>query len=272
MPKSFKEGPRQGNDADAIAEVTDGVLERLCYLLGFNGTSFDRLRSGGNNADAQAAIALGVLKNLSHLMGFNGTTWDRLLSGATNADDQTSETGGVLKVLTHNFVYGGGNWDRLKGYDNAGDGDSTDSKGLAGVKNFPALFNGAQYDRQRNNQEFGLLSSSARAATTASGLQTNYNSSRVHVIVDVTSITDTPSVEPVIQGYDSLSGKYYEILRGTAITSVTGTGTYVFKVGPGLTPSAGAVAADFLPRSWRVNMEHADADSITYSVAANVVL
>ena len=71
-----------------------------------------------------------------------------------------------------------------------------------------------------------------------------------------------------IEGKDLISGKYYTVLASAAIT---GTGTTVLKVYPGITASANASASDILPRTWRVTATHANTDSITYSVGASVI-
>jgi hypothetical protein len=110
-----------------------------------------------------------------------------------------------------------------------------------------------------------LLASAARTATVDSDDQSDPNAEAVHVAINVTSVTATPSVLPRIQGKDPESGVYYDVLVGLAITA---TGMTVLKVGPGLAPVANGAAADYLPDTWRVRMEHADADSITYSVGA----
>lgn len=61
---------------DAVANPTDAQDTRD-FLEGFNGTTWDRLRSAGDNADAVATITLGELQVLSRETLFNGTTWDR---------------------------------------------------------------------------------------------------------------------------------------------------------------------------------------------------
>jgi len=237
MPKSFADGPRDGNEADAIAEQTQGVLERLCYLLGYNGSTFDRLRSGANNADAQAVATLGILKNLSHLMGYNGSTFDRLRSGANNADGVAAETLGLLKAQASNY-----------------------------------LWNETGWDRARPNTKLSVLASAERTASADSGDLTNQNARGLHLQVNVTSITATPSVVVKIQGKDEESGAYYDLLETDAITDVTGTGIYIFKVYPGLTPIANAVANDILPRTFKVTTTHGDTDGMTYSIGASLVL
>jgi hypothetical protein len=117
------------------------------------------------------------------------------------------------------------------------------------------------------NQDLVLLASAARTATVNTDDQTNHDFRGLHVIIDVTAIAATPSVVPKIQGKDIASGKYYDLLEGAAIT---GTGTTVLRVYPGIAAAANTKADDVLPRIWRVRFEHADADSITYSVGATL--
>lgn len=113
------------------------------------------------------------------------------------------------------------------------------------------------------SSEGTLLASAARTATTASDWFCNDEHRGVHVTINATAASATPSVVFTIQGLDRTSGQTYDLLASAAIT---GTGTTVLKVYPGLTASANAVASDVLPRDWRVRAVHADADSITYSV------
>lgn len=112
------------------------------------------------------------------------------------------------------------------------------------------------------------IASEARTATNNSGDLTNSFHKGCHVIIDVTATADTPSVVPTIQGKDSVSGKYYTLLVGAAITT---TGTTVLRVYPDLAPSANLIADDIVPSKFRVLMTHADADSITYSVGVSLV-
>ncbi len=93
--------------------------------------------------------------------------------------------------------------------------------------------------------------------------------SRAHgmvVIIDVTAASATPSVVFNVDGFDPLSQKTWTLLDSAAIT---GTGTTVLRVGPGLTASANAVADDLIPAIVRIAPIHADADSITYTVTAH---
>ncbi len=115
-----------------------------------------------------------------------------------------------------------------------------------------------------------ILASAARTATVTDEAlvrnRTNDGACGLRVIVDVTALAASPSVVLTIQGYDAAINKYFDVLVGTAITDVTGTGTYVYKIFPSATPSAGATANDFLPATWRIKMVHGDTDSITYTL------
>jgi hypothetical protein len=83
-PGVYGEVITHGTDTDAEPTRTVGALEVDAHVRGWNGTTFDRLRSGSTAADAQATSALGVLDTRNFLLGYNGTTWDRLRSTIAN--------------------------------------------------------------------------------------------------------------------------------------------------------------------------------------------
>ena len=118
------------------------------------------------------------------------------------------------------------------------------------------------------NKNVEILASEARTATVNSSDMTNKDSSGIHVIVDVTAIAATPSIVATIEAKDAKSGKYYTLLASAAITTVS---TNVLKVFPGALASANLIANDILPVTYRVTVTHGDADSITYSVSANLI-
>lgn len=89
-----------------------------------------------------------------------------------------------------------------------------------------------------------------------------------HIIIDSTLIPAlAPSVTPYIQGYDQTSGKWYDILIGLPIVAVS---VRILKVHPNIENVNGVSVNDILPRKWRLLMDHADTNSITYSVGANL--
>ena len=67
----------EGQDRDAIAAETLGYLQSIGFPHAFNGTTWDRQRSEGTDRDAIAAAALGYIQSIGFGHGFNGTTWDR---------------------------------------------------------------------------------------------------------------------------------------------------------------------------------------------------
>lgn len=113
-----------------------------------------------------------------------------------------------------------------------------------------------------------VYASAARTATpTATAIGTS-GAHGVRVVIDVTAVAATPSVVPTIDGYDDLSGQWFNLLTGAAIV---GTGTTVLTVYPGITVAANVSASTVLSNTFRVVMTHADADSITYSVSAHLL-
>ena len=130
-----------------------------------------------------------------------------------------------------------------------------------------SLFNRTNWDREEANLNVTLLASAARTAETPSADQTNFSNRCVHIFTDVTAIVDTPILTVTIEGKDALSGKYYTILAGSNLSSIT---TQVLTVCPGMPNTAGVSQSDSLPRTWRVNVTVADADSATYSIGASI--
>lgn len=75
-----------GNVA-VIGSISDGVstqngLFTYAFNSGYNGATWDRLRSGGNNADAIATSSLGVLSAQAYGYLWNGGAWDRARTAA----------------------------------------------------------------------------------------------------------------------------------------------------------------------------------------------
>jgi hypothetical protein len=131
------------------------------------------------------------------------------------------------------------------------------------------LFDGTSvWNKQRNNGQTTLLASSSRTATISSADQTNYNARGLHVVLDVT-VAGTGSITLTIEAKDSLSGKYYTLLAGVAVTTIS---TNVYKVYPGLAAAANSVANDVVPRTYRVTITANNANAITYSVASLTIL
>jgi hypothetical protein len=122
---------------------------------------------------------------------------------------------------------------------------------------------------QRQNREVTVFASAAYTASQNSADLSNPYARGVIVTIDVTAFAATPSVVFTIKGKSALGSDYNTILASAAIT---GTGQTVLRVYPGLTAAANVAANDIVPCTWRIEAVHADADSITYSVSANLIL
>ena len=134
------------------------------------------------------------------------------------------------------------------------------------------LYNGVSGDRLRNNVVRTVLASAARTATTASADQTNYNHKGIFVVFDVTAVPGTDTVQLKLQAYDGASGKYVDLLTGTAESAV---GTYLYGLYPGI-GDKNTIFDNYeeimLPRTWRVQIVHSSTTSFTYSVGVAYVL
>ena len=108
-----------------------------------------------------------------------------------------------------------------------------------------------------------LLSSEARTASENSLDQENNWYRGVKIFINVTDSADSPSVVFTVAQKDPISGVYSTLLASAAIT---GAGHTVLTIYPGVTAAANVAASAPLPKTWRVQAVHADADSITYSV------
>lgn len=145
--------------------------------------------------------------------------------------------------------------------------DAFTTQGLIGYAG-GMRFNGTNWDRERGNIEETILASAARTASVNSADFVNYNARGLHLILNVSALAATPSITVSIQGKDAISGTYYNILTSAAITT---TGINILKLYPGISAIPSQSASDILPRTWRVAVTNADADSITYSVSAALV-
>lgn len=128
---------------------------------------------------------------------------------------------------------------------------------------FLVVFN----DDPRVNTVIEILESAERTDTNNSELVENRYGKGAIILIDVTAKEDTPSIVAKVQG--EINGVFYDILTTSAITDVSQT---ILHVHPSITAEANLKAAAALPRNWRVIVEHADADPITYSINATTLL
>jgi hypothetical protein len=83
-------------------------------------------------------------------------------------------------------------------------------------------------------------------------------------VLDVTVVPGVDTVQLVIEGKDSHSGKYYQILAAAARVAA---GTDTLKVFEGATIAANLVANDTLPDVYRVRVVHSAGSNFTYSLS-----
>lgn len=277
----------------------------------YNGASYDRARSlqgkGMNNATLAAAVNVNdTTVNLSSITGLvagspiylQGGTPERVLvsqtwNGSANpVPIQSAALYAHAISTTAQFEVFAANGPGLNGFTATGIGieeealydplsglfylersATQDSMPAANiVAESPALFNGSTMDRQRGNVDTAaLVTLSAAAASGNSADQVNYNGRGIKVVVNVTAITGTsPSIVVNIQGKDAASGTYYTQLASAAITAV---GATVLTLYPGLTAAANSVAADILPRTWRVSYTIAGTTpAVTATVGASIIV
>ncbi len=76
--------------ADALA-LTGQSYGDISLTYGFNGTTYDRIRSFANNADALAVSTLGTLGVSAFLRAFNGTTYDRVRTNSAATLSATTQ-------------------------------------------------------------------------------------------------------------------------------------------------------------------------------------
>lgn len=133
------------------------------------------------------------------------------------------------------------------------------------------LGNGSSYENLRGVIATTLLSSSARTATTNSTDQSNTNWRGFLLTVDVSS-AGTGSITPSIQVKDSISSNYKTIW--TAATPLTANGTYVYALSPGAASAASytEIAQLLIGRTWRLAMVANNANSVTYSASADMLV
>lgn len=113
------------------------------------------------------------------------------------------------------------------------------------------------------------LASAARTASVNSAVQSSRGSRGLVVIIDTTLVpAANPSNVVTIEGYDTVSGKFYTLLVSAAIT---GVGVVILRVYPELIAAVNLIASDVIPGQWRIRVTSGNANSVTYSIAAHLI-
>ncbi len=118
----------------------------------------------------------------------------------------------------------------------------------------------------RPTSAFAIAASAARTADFTSAEFSNA-SGRALIFVSVTAISATPSVVPKLQVYNVVTDTWETVGTFAALTAVVERIYHVGNVSAGTaTDNIDEFLPVALPDVWRMFMDHADADSITYDL------
>lgn len=112
------------------------------------------------------------------------------------------------------------------------------------------------------------LTSASRTTTQTSPDYANRGCNFLDLILDVTANAGgLGSVTVTINGKDPASGKYYLLLSGAAVTTVS---TNVYHIGPSLTAAANVTANAAIPEIFQVVVTANNANPMTWSCGLNL--
>lgn len=177
---------------------------------------------------------------------YNGTNFDRARSGPTTGSALISAPTGTGSAVPANAFYLGGSdaadstlkGVRLAAY-NVGDAITA---GIQGVVTYQPAFNGSTVDRVRNNTTGNLIATGTSTTQTNITL-TTYNATKLVLLVNITAAT----VATLTVAISGVSTNYtYPILTSTALATVALTALRVF---PGSTVTTNLAANDVVPRT-----------------------
>jgi len=167
----------------------------------------------------------------------------------------------VALGITENYVYNtvAGAWNRALSIPNDADGQAALTQGTPGVIARLQLFNGTSFDRQRGSNEFQILASAVRNATTVSADFINYNGAVVTVFLNVTAVPGVDTINASVEVKDPVSGAYVTINTGGATAAIV---TQLLQPGGGLSVKC--------TRTFRIKITHSGAGNFTYSVGCSI--
>jgi hypothetical protein len=113
---------------------------------------------------------------------------------------------------------------------------------------------------------------SAARTTTAQGTSGDISvplAAQIDIILDMTvNAGGAGSVTLTVNAKDPISGKYYALLTGAAVVSVS---TNVYKIGRGLTAAANSIVNSGIPATLQFIATANNANPTTWSLAINVM-
>lgn len=163
----------------------------------------------------------------------------------------------------------------------ASDGQGNGNAGLVTVGR-NNTYNGATWDMLRGNIEASILTSAVRATTTNGADQTNFNGRGALLTINITVEAATETLSLKIQGKDSISGNYSDIVDFGVVYNATTdapTSTRSFAVYPGIlsadfvgiTGNGTSGKAGLIGRTWRPVVTHSASGNWTYSLSTAVI-
>jgi hypothetical protein len=126
-----------------------------------------------------------------------------------------------------------------------------------------------QVPMQPNLTLTAIASGTYTSTQTQADQTTNYNYRGIACTLTSTAVVSAGSFTLEIDGKDSVTGTYYPLLTGTAVSTVTSQTLTVY---PGITAAANASASTILPRTWRVKATYNSGTSLTYAVGCSLEL
>ena len=121
---------------------------------------------------------------------------------------------------------------------------------------------------EANQDNITVINANAVTTTQTSADLTNNAGKGAIFVLDMTNV-GTGSVTIAIKGKDPVSGKYYTILTGLAVTT---NSTNIYRIYPGLTVAANATGSDLLPKTYQVVVTANNANATTYKVGALLIV
>jgi len=113
-----------------------------------------------------------------------------------------------------------------------------------------------------------VFASAARTAT-PDAVEINCEGAEyLYLFIDCTADPAAASVVVDIDYYDPLTGKSSTLLASAAVAAV---GTQLLRIGVGLPATANVSANCPVPEQVKITATHADTDSITYQVTAQLI-
>ena len=255
--------------------VAIGIVEPYVY----SGVSNTWIRTQAllDNSDAQAALGVGAQGIIARLQGWNGATFDRVRTQGNNADGVAADAAGRLGIAASLMGWNGATYDRLIARGNNADGIAVDTLGRLVVNNANLLYNETTVDRMRNNVEGIALASAVRNTATSinSADIIAYNARGIICFFDVTAVAGgAVTVTAKIQSKDQASGKYFDVPGGSSATGLNAQTAAISAISNQLFQNGNvnnAFNSNIMSRTWRIVVTHSAVGNFTYSVGYSLM-